>query len=490
MDENYKQGDNTQLQKNEDSNQDEMSEFIDSIVKENTGLKRQLVLNEIDMVKYQEMLSTACSRYYNLDSGNLNETDRTYYDSIKKINQEHEKKLDEINTKYEKENNKLINDYTDLINKIKKYGSENEEDNQKTSIENLTEKVEFYNKKLKTTEEELFNSEKYAQILQMKYESLLTENEYLKKKIPEEKENLLLLVNELKRTQTQNFEDLHTTFQTNCDLITETYINFSSNEKNKQNLIIDSLLAEKDTYEDKMNSLNDQNNKLKYENERLTNENKKNDDFISAKVFEISTIKGLKENYILELKNYQDEITKLKAENTELNQKYNDSLRQISNLEKKVINVQETVEGEMSKQNEKNQKIIDDLNSQILDLDLQKREMAFNLEQNTKNYAAKLDKAKEISQQNEALKQNISELKFRISELEAQNNSVNNQLEDVQKNYNSLFEKNETFSKMIEECNFQKEKDKVKISNIENEYEKLKNEYNELENERAKSDFF
>ena len=263
-------------------------------------------------------------------------------------------------------------------------------------------------------QEELFNSEKYSQILQMKYETLVQENEYLKNKIPEEKEQLLLLIDDLKNKQNESMEEISKTFHSNCDIITETYSNLCQNEKNKENLILDNLLIDKDKIEEKMKNLNDENEKLREENEKLLEENKKNDEFFANKILEVSTVKGLKDNYTIELKKYEDEMSKVKEENINLRRQNNENLSQIKILENKVKNVNEAIEKEIAKLNEKNGKLVDDLNNQILDLDVQKRELSFNLEQNKKNYGMKIEKTKNIIEENEKLKQNLNEYKIKI----------------------------------------------------------------------------
>ena len=41
---------------------EEVTDLVDGIIKENCALKRQLVLNEIDIAKYQEMLKSIKER--------------------------------------------------------------------------------------------------------------------------------------------------------------------------------------------------------------------------------------------------------------------------------------------------------------------------------------------------------------------------------------------------------------------------------------------
>ena len=98
---------------------EEVTDLVDGIIKENCALKRQLVLNEIDIAKYQEMLSNACIKYYNLETGNMNDTDKTYFEAINQINIESEAKLRELNDKYEKTAKEIKEEHEAVISMIK-----------------------------------------------------------------------------------------------------------------------------------------------------------------------------------------------------------------------------------------------------------------------------------------------------------------------------------------------------------------------------------
>jgi hypothetical protein len=50
------------------------------------------------------MLLNSNIKYYNLNTGDLNNIDKKYFENLKKINNESEKKLFEIEKKFEKKN--------------------------------------------------------------------------------------------------------------------------------------------------------------------------------------------------------------------------------------------------------------------------------------------------------------------------------------------------------------------------------------------------
>ena len=205
---------------------EEMNEFLDNIIKENCALKRQLILNEIDMTKYKEMLFNSTTKYYNLETGNLNETDKNYFESLRNINLENEKKLSDIQIKYEIATRKILNEHNDIINNLKKNNQNNNFDNNSVNINLLKSKIDSYESKIKTLQEELFNSEKYSQLLQQKYETLLQENKMIKNKVLEEKNNILFLIEELDKRNKEEINKINLKFKEQSELITQTYISY------------------------------------------------------------------------------------------------------------------------------------------------------------------------------------------------------------------------------------------------------------------------
>ena len=49
------------------------------LIKENCTLKKEIILKEIDIEKLKEMLKNASIKYFNLETGNLNNTDKIYF---------------------------------------------------------------------------------------------------------------------------------------------------------------------------------------------------------------------------------------------------------------------------------------------------------------------------------------------------------------------------------------------------------------------------
>ena len=97
---------------------EELTEFVDKLIKENCSLKKELIMKEIEIEKLKEMLKNASIKYFNLETGNLNNIDKIYFEKIRKINLENDYKLNEINIKYENEIQHNIDEHNKLINEI------------------------------------------------------------------------------------------------------------------------------------------------------------------------------------------------------------------------------------------------------------------------------------------------------------------------------------------------------------------------------------
>ena len=404
---------------------EEMNEFIDNIIKENCALKRQLILNEIDMTKYKEMLFNSTTKYYNLETGNLNETDKNYFESLRQINLENDKKLNDIQMKYEITTRKILNEHNDIINNLKKNNQNNNFDNNSNNINFLKSKIDSYESKIKTLQEELFNSEKYSQLLQQKYETLLQENKMIKSKVTEEKNNILFLIDELDKRNKEEINKIHLKFKEQSELITQTYISYNNNEKNKEDFIIENILSEKNNLIEKCKELEEENNSLKEENKKLLSENQKYENLISSNQLEISSIKNIKEEYEKNLKNYEDEVISKTNENLEFKNEISQLNAKITSLENKNTILSNSIKDEISNINNKNKTIIKDLNNQILQLDQEKRELLLNKELKSKNENNDKIKLKELKNNINTLTKENSNLKYKISEYESIINTFN-----------------------------------------------------------------
>ena len=404
---------------------EEMNEFLDNIIKENCALKRQLILNEIDMTKYKEMLFNSTTKYYNLETGNLNETDKNYFESLRQINLENEKKLTDIQMKYEIATRKILNEHNDIINNLKKNNQNNSFDNNSSNINLLKSKIDSYESKIKTLQEELFNSEKYSQLLQQKYETLLQENKMIKNKVLEEKNNILFLIEELDKRNKEEINKINLRFKEQSELITQTYISYNNNEKNKEDFIIENILSEKNNLIEKCKELEEENISLKEENKKLLSDNQKYENLISSNQLEISCMKNIKEEYEKNLKQFEDEVISKTNENLEFKNEISQLNAKITSLENKNTILSNSIKEEITNINNKNKTIIKDLNNQILQLDQEKRELLLSKELKSKKENNDKTKLKELKNNINTLTKENSNLKYKISEYESIINTFN-----------------------------------------------------------------
>ena len=477
---------------------EELTEFVDKLIKENCSMKKELITKEIEIEKHREMLKNASIKYYNLDTGNLNNTDKIYFEKIRKINLENDYKLNQINIKYENEFQKILEEHNKIVNEIRNNDNNinNEEDNKneeklndKLEIEN--NKLEEYLQRIKILEEEKFTSEKRYQLVQQKYDVLLEENKMIKNKIKEEKENILFILEELKNENNLKKDEIIKEFKDKTNLITQHFISFSDNEKEKANLVLENLLNEQKSLNDRIEMLEEENAKLSEENNLLIEKTKSNDEFMAQKEIEMLSIDNIKENFHKSLSNYENEIEQLTK--TNLSQK-----KQISELEAKINalnlqneNLEKSINSQIEDINEQNGKIISDLNSQIIQLEQQKRELNLKYKLYNENESNMKIKIKDLNQKNIELNREISNLKYKNDEYEINIQSLKAQLEKMNQNFEIMHQQYSNMDKeyinsnnnLMNRRNFENEEEiknlKENIRILENINEKNNKELNE-----------
>ena len=477
---------------------EELTEFVDKLIKENCSMKKELITKEIEIEKHREMLKNASIKYYNLETGNLNNTDKIYFEKIRKINLENDYKFNQINIKYENEFQKILEEHNKIVNEIRNNDNNinNEEDNKNEEklndkLEIESNKLEEYLQRIKILEEEKFTSEKRYQLVQQKYDVLLEENKMIKNKIKEEKENILFILEELKNENNIKKDEIIKEFKDKTNLITQHFISFSDNEKEKANLVLENLLNEQKSLNDRIEMLEEENAKLSEENNLLIEKTKSNDEFMAQKEIEMLSIDNIKENFHKSLSNYENEIEQLTK--TNLSQK-----KQISELEAKINalnlqneNLEKSINSQIEDINEQNGKIISDLNSQIIQLEQQKRELNLKYKLYNENESNMKIKIKDLNQKNIELNREISNLKYKNDEYEINIQSLKAQLEKMNQNFEIMHQQYSNMDKeyinsnnnLMNRRNFENEEEiknlKENVRILENINEKNNKELNE-----------
>ena len=474
---------------------DELTDFVDKLIKENCSMKKELIIKEIEIEKLKEMLKNASIKYFNLETGNLNNTDKIYFDKIRKINLENDYKLNQINIKYENELQQILDEHNKLINEIQNtnnnINNENKEKpNEKYNINN--NKIEEYIQRIKILEEEKFTSEKRYQLVQQKYDILLEENKMIKNKIKEEKDNIIFIIEELKKENNLKKDEIIKEFKEKTNLITQNFISFSDNEKEKTNLVLESLLSEQKALNDKIENLEEENAKLSEENNLLIEKTKTNDEFMAQKEIEMLSIDNIKQNFYKSLSNYEKEIEDLTKMNLTLKKQLAEFEGKINALNLKNENLEKSINIQINEINEQNGKIINDLNSQVIQLEQQKRELNIKYKLYNENESSMKLKIKELDQKNKDLNREINNLKHKNNEQEMNIQALKEQKEkmsqkllqqssNLDKEYinsnNNLIMKNEEEIRNLKENNIILEKT---IENINQELNVMKQKNSNL----------
>ena len=462
---------------------EEITEFVDKLVKESCALKKEIILKEIEIEKLKEMLKNSSIKYFNLETGNLNNTDRIYFDKIRNINLENDYKLNQINLKYENELQKIIDEHNKVINEIQDNKKENNNNkNNKNEKINLDDnKTEEYLLRIKTLEEQLYTSEKFYQILQQKYDVLIEENKMIKSKIKDERDNILFMIDELQKESNLKKEEMTKDFKDKTNLITQNFISFSENEKAKANLVLENLLSEQKSLTEKIEILEDENAKLTEENNLLIEKTKSNDEFIAQKELEMLSIDTIKQNFSKSLSNYENEIAQLTKNNLNLKKKISELEAQINVLNSKNEIMERSINSQINEINEQNAKLIGDLNSQIIQLEQEKREINLKYNLNSENDSNMKSKVKEVNKKNEELNKEISNLKYQINEYEVNIQSLNEQIEKMNSNFEKMQQQYKNIDKEYSQANNNLAQSKKKFFENEEEIKNLKDNIKMLE---------
>ena len=465
---------------------EELIEFVEKLIKENCSLKKEIILKEIEIEKLKEMLKNASIKYFNLETGNLNNTDKIYFDKIRSINLENEFKLNQIELKYDNELQKLKDEHDKIINEIQNQNNDNNniennniDNNKKINLDD--NKINEYLQRIKTLETQLYNSEQSYQLVQTKYDMLIEENKMIKNKVKEEKENILFIIDELQKESNLKKEEIVKDFKDKTNLITQNFISFSENEKAKANLVLENLLSDQNSLKEKLELLEDENTRLSEENNLLIEKTKSNDEFIAQKELEMLSIDTIKQNFSKSLSNYENEISQLTKNNLNLKKKMSEMEAHINALSAKNENLEKSINSQINEINEQNAKIVGDLNSQIIQLDQEKRELNLKYNLNSENEGNMKMKVKELNLKIEELNKENSNLKYKMNEYEVNIQSLNEQIEKMNQNFEKIQQQYANMDKEYSNANNNLAISKKKFFENEEEIKNLKDNIKMLE---------
>ena len=474
---------------NQKKNQ-ELEELFEEIDFENKELKKEIVQTKIDLDEEKEKNKNMKNTFFNINhnSNNINSNQKTtdikntdtfsseynyihLNNNIKSIKQNSEKKLSEINKKYNREKKLFEESKKNTDSAIKDIL--NKKDSIDIIYKNILEENKKYYNKIDLLLNDNYNKEKYSLVLNTKFEICQIEIHFLKDRVFQEKINVLNKINEV-----SNLNKI-----TNFNMISDIQSELDSQKKNYFNdnflIPIDNINSALSSSKEKEKQLENKYYKMECENNIL--KNKVN--ILSKEKIELynktSNFIFNKEQMITEGLLYKSEINKLKNENKILRDENLQLLKNIKDLNEQVATQKNNIQFEIKKLRKENEnsiiqkeKVIEELNEKINGFVSKENDYINkmnNLNEEINNMEKKIGEydKKEKNFQNE-----IIELKKKANE-----NLI--AFKNAEQKQNATEEINKSLSQQLEYIQSEK-------ANTENVLNVLNNKYSDLNNENSK----
>lgn len=330
---------------------EEISKLLDQLVLENTDLKRQIINMEIDYECLKESFDENEEKLKELEKNkvNVSETfqntnsliDKQFFNNLKNIEDDHNKKQKEINDKYDNLFKGLNREHRTHISNIKKLCFENKnkfvnnkiEEEELLSIPQVEDLIVQFENKVKLIYEEMKNKEKYISAIEQKYEMINEENKFLRRKVTEEKTILLKQIEDVQRERdnqhnllVKQFEEEISSKKNNLQKQIEQSL--ESNEK-----LVLNLTKERDELRGKVDGLKKNINDVRSELTASIQEREELDALVMGRDLTIKGLNDKLETFQKDLNTLCLEKVNLIKENQELNSKLQELVGKNLNLE-------------------------------------------------------------------------------------------------------------------------------------------------------------
>ena len=423
---------------------EEISRLLDQLVGENTDLKRQsikwlnLVINmEIDYECLKESYYEGQEKLKEAEANNnhIGDTfqntnsliDKQFFNSLKNIEDNHNKKQKEITDKYDNTFKNLSREHRVSIANIRKICFENKNklvnniqaDEENLSTTQVEELLFQFENKIKLIYEDMKNKEKYISVIEQKYEMINEENKFLKRKVTEEKTILLKQIEDIQREREINHNEMVKKFEDEIavkkdNLQKQIQTSMESNEK-----LILSLTKERDELLENVNGLKKNITDIRNELTMSLHEREELDALLMGKEV---TQKSFNEN----IEKLHKEIYAVKQDKAALTKVYDEINVKFQDLNTKKINLELTnkvlndnllnINNELKRTIEDNDKkrtaLVNSYGAEIYELNKKNQEYKQNLEN-------EMRKSKKDENSNEEMK-----LRETIEKLKMENNDV------------------------------------------------------------------
>jgi chromosome segregation ATPase len=465
---------------------EEVTAFVEGIVKENRVLKKQIISLEIDLEYYKEVVknndlnnNSDCDNKAFAPDSNNNPLDRQFYENLRIIKETNENKQIEILDKYDRILKGLIKETRSQVSSLRRNCLDNknrvlngDEGDGVIPLSQVEEQFSVFENRIRLLYEELRNKEKYILVVEQKYEMINEEARFLKRKIFEEKQFLLKQIENVRNEKDLEHENLLKQVKQEIIEKKEGLQIQIDNSLHKNNEFVNLLVNEKNRLKIEIEKQKETIEKLQREKDGLKSELKgveKMKDNINKESKQLGERRQEKEN---EFKSLNYEIDMLKKANNDLTEKLNDFIEKNLKLEK--LNKQLTensADYKISEAEKKFKNIIDKLTNENINLEKQIKDSSNNSESD-------VFKIKTLTQNNEKLTSELETLKIDF-------NSKNLELKVLNRNIEETLQ---LYEKTKRQLNSEKEKHENKEEELKDLKEKLMIKETEIKTLRLEND--
>ena len=478
-----------EYERNAKEKDEEVTAFVDNLIKENIELKKQIVLLEIELERKETNEQNPTSNINNSDN-----PDRLFYDNLKQIRDSHETKQKEIIEKYDKFLKNLTKDHRHLISSFKKLAQENKLKiiNEEISLEQLNknenlislnsaeEQFNIYENRIRLLYEELKTKEKYSLVVEQKYEMINEENKLLKRKIQEEKATLLKMVSDVQREHSSSHVELMNKVNTEIYQKKNLLESYITNSLSKSEELVDQLLKEKNTLK---NEIKNNQEEIKRLNNHIVSINKEKEEIekiIQKQKNEVREANQIKEQHLEELKKLNMDKEILTKANNDLTIRINDLMIKIVTIETESKIIKDSVNKEIEKSEIRNKAIIESLNNDLIEAEKKARDNLNKKLSQNENMNKLNSTVTELTEQLDNANNTIKNLKTEISEKSFNIQLLDKNAEEMKINYDKLSEKYKLLENNLNEKLADIRTNREKLVENESEIKSLKNEINRL----------
>lgn len=483
-----KQAFKDEYEKKMNHREEEITNFFKDFLRENSELQEKVTSLEVELALYKEQLEEALehkSAYQLENAFEIKSTnslvDKQFYTNLKVLKEKNENKQKEVTEKFDKKLKAMAKEHRVQISSLRKMSVDNKNDIlndylndvEYIALSRVEEQFALFEKKIRLSYEELNNRDKYILIVEHKYDMINEENIFVKKKISEEKTNILQQISTIQVEKESQQNSLIQDFSIQLEQHKKemkTKIETTINESEK---IIRELTSMKEqavkSYEvslaDVINLKKDLEFNIK-EKEKLK---------VDCDEKEKSIQRLLAGQYGFEKEINQKILEKemIQKANDDLTSKLNDYLAKMVSLEITNKKLNESLDSKIKEHESKYKVIVEKLNAQIIDLEKELRatrhdglEDKERVSQNKRKFDQLNEELEDLRGQKEEAKSLIKMMLTENEDLKKMNDKLNTTNRQMNQNLNDLEERAKIMKENITALETDRKMNKNELSKI------------------------